>query len=424
MTRAAVLVGISLVALVPVPSHAAGQSIPDTIRPFGEREIDKAFDDAERQLANTVATTPVGAFPVFTDNRKTEPTFGKWLTRTLPKPRFPDWRVGFFPGTLWLTYEYTRDPYWREQADKWTNELEYVQNNNADHDIGFEMMPSFGNALRLAPDPRYEPILRRSADSLASRFNPVVGSTQSWSWAIPQNWTFPVIVDNMMNLELLFWSASHGGNPKHYDMAVSHALRTRQDHVRPDGGTYHVVDYDPATGNVIKRITFQGYENESTWARGEAWAIYGFTMTYRFTKDGRFLETAEKVADYFIDHVKKDWVPNWDFQAPAQYTQKDSSAAAIAAAGLIELAQFERTQRGGFARYLAYRVAAERILNALYRSYRSDGTNQGLLVHGTGNYPALWRANNPAEIDIALIYGDYYFLEALLRYQQMLRECH
>jgi len=175
---------------------------------------------------------------------------------------------------------------------------------------------------------------------------------------------------------------------------------------------------------VIKRITYQGYANESTWARGEAWGIYGFTMSYRYTKDARFLETAEKLADYYIDHVRGDWVPNWDFQAPEQYKQKDSSAAAVAAAGLIELATFEHAQHHPL-RFLAYKTAAERTLNALYQSYLSkDSPNWGLLTHGTGNYPASYKNNDSREIDVSLVYGDYFFLQAVLRYQKLLKDCH
>ena len=420
----AVLAGTFLSAIVGAPSHASGEpaAAPEG-RAFGDGRVhvEKAFDFAGEQLARVASSTPVGSFPVFTDNRVAESTFGQWIKRTLPKPNFPDWRVGFFPGCLWLMYEFTGDRYWRDQAQARTTELTYVQNDNTSHDVGFMTLPSFGNALRLTGDPANVPVLLRGADSLASRFNPLVGATQSWSFGIPQSWTFPVIIDNMMNIEILFWSAAHGGDPKHYDMAVSHALRTRQDHFRPDGSTYHLVDYDPTTGQVIKKVTVQGFGNETTWARGQAWAIHGFTIAYRYTHDPRMLETAERAADYFIAHVATgDWVPNWDFQAPAQFKQKDTSAAAIAASGLIELASFERREHHAAWRFQTYKRSAERILSALYRQYRAEGTpNSGILLHGTGNYPASYNSNNSQEIDIALIYGDYYFLQALLRYEDL-----
>lgn len=410
----------AMAATAPDPSTTSAAQHQARVAP---RTIEQAFRFAEQQLERTVAGIPATAFPVYSDNRTAEATYGQWLTRALTNPRSPDWRVGFFPGALWLMYEHTRDPKWRTRAEAWTHQLEGVQNDTSSHDVGFEMLPSYGNALRLTRNPAYTPILLRSAQSLATRYNPVVGATQSWSWAIPQRWTFPVIVDNMLNLELLFWSAAHGGDPRHYDMALSHALKTRENHIRPDGGSYHVVDYDPATGQVIKQITFQGYANDSTWARGQAWAIYGFTMSYRYTRDPRMLETAEKTADYYIEHVRTgDWVPNWDFQAPQQYTQKDSSAAAIAASGLIELADFELRRHRPLL-YLKYRNAAGRMLEALSASYLSKNSpNWGILQHGAGNYPASYNNNDSREIDVALIYGDYYFLEALLRYRNLLRQ--
>ncbi|OLD58487.1 MAG: hypothetical protein AUI33_17580 [Ignavibacteria bacterium 13_1_40CM_2_61_4] len=245
----------------------------------------------------------------------------------------------------------------------------------------------------------------QGARSLATRYSPIVGCTRSWN-----NRHFPVIIDNMMNLEILFWAARHGGDPAWYDMAVSHALKTRQNHVRADGSTYQVVDYDPNTGAVLAKETVQGYSTESTWSRGQALAVYGFTMTYRETGDTRFLDTARQVADYFVDHLPADRVPYWDFEAPnIPNEKKDSSAAAIAASGLLELSTLvpEGASR------TRYREAAFQILESLCSpAYLAEGTtSSGILLHGVGNKPS------NSEVDVSLIYGDYYFIEALMRHE-------
>ena len=317
------------------------------------------------------------------------------------------WTSGFFPGCLWRMQEAEGGGSWRSWAESWTAEMEGEKNDTGSHDVGFKIFCSFGNGYRLTGNASYPAIIRQGAQALASRFNTTVGCTRSWD-----NRHFPVIIDNMMNLEILFWAARHGGDAAWYDMAVSHALRTRQDHVRADGSTYHLVDYDPQTGAILFRGTVQGSSNNSTWARGQAWAVYGFTMAYRETQDARFLDTARRVADYFIDHLPADRVPYWDFQAPNIPNEpKDSSAAAIAASGLLELATLvtDPTAR------TRYRNAALGILSALCSpAYLAEGSpSAGILLHGTGNRP------NNTEVNVSLIYGDYYFLEALLRYRQL-----
>jgi unsaturated chondroitin disaccharide hydrolase len=216
----------------------------------------------------------------------------------------------------------------------------------------------------------------------------------------------------MMNLELLFWASKNGGEKSLDSMARSHALATMQNHFRPDGSTYHVISYDSTTGAVLAKETHQGYAHESVWSRGQAWAIYGFTMTYRETGDERFLETAKRAADYFLGHLPDDGVPYWDFLAPDLLLQpRDVSAAAIASSALFELSGFVdvRQQRK------AYRSAAERILSSLcqapYLSERSGSS--GILNHAVGNLPAR------TEIDVSLIYADYFFIESIVRYTHM-----
>lgn len=303
-------------------------------------------------------------------------------------------------------HEWTAGTDWRSWAADWTAEMEGEKNDTDSHDVGFKIFCSFGNGYRLTGDPAWPSVIRKGAQSLSTRFNPVVGCTRSWN-----NRNFPVIIDNMMNLEILFWSARNGGDTAWYDMAVSHALRTRQDHVRANGSTYHLVDYHPGTGAVLSRGTVQGYSDQSTWARGQAWGLCGFTMAYRETGDSRFLETARLVA-YFIDHLPADHVPYWDFDAPGIPNEpKDSSAGAIAASGLMELATLDPD---GAAR-ARYRDAASDVLASLCSpACLAEGSNSsGILRHGVGNKPS------NSEVDVSLIYGDYYFLEALLRYQAL-----
>ena len=325
---------------------------------------------------------------------------GQWET-TRPQ----GWTSGFFPGILWMLYDYSGDQAMLEQARRWTDPLEVLRTYTGNHDLGFMVYNPFGHGYRLTGDEAYHAVILDAANALASRYNPDVGVIRSWDHG---DWTYPVIIDNMMNLELLFWAAENGGDASLYDLAVSHALRSRQEHVRPDGSTFHVIDFDPATGEVVGRETHQGYADESTWARGQAWAIYGFTMTYRETEDFRFLETAERLADWFVANLPEDHVPYWDFDAPdKENAPRDASAAAIAASGLLELSNYA-TEAGKQDRY---RNTAANILRALSSPrYLTRGTdNPAVLLHSVGNLPG------DSEVDIPIIYADYYFIEALLR---------
>ena len=319
-----------------------------------------------------------------------------------------EWTSGFFPGCLWQMYGWTSGTDFRTWAAAWTAGMEGEADDTNTHDVGFKILCSYGTGSRVMGDPTYPSVIQQGAQSLAARFNPVVGATRSWD-----RYTFPVIIDNLMNLEILFWAARNGGDPAWYDMAVSHALRTRQDHVRADGSTYHMVDYDPTTGAILSRQTVQGHANSSTWARGQAWGVHGFTIAYRETRDARFLDTARRLADYFIDHLPADHVPYWDFNAPNIPNEpKDSSAGAIAASGLWELSTLETDP----VRRVRYRDAAHAILASLCSpAYLAKGSNsRGILLHGVGHKP------NGTEVDVSLIYGDYYFIEAMLRYKRQL----
>jgi unsaturated chondroitin disaccharide hydrolase len=341
--------------------------------------------------------------------RSTRPD-GSWQT-----VRANDWTSGFFAGSLWYMYEWSHDSAFKQAAIRWTSAIESQKLNIGTHDVGFMMMCSFGNWYRLEKNSATKQILLQSAQSLASRFNPKVGCTKSWDNR--REWQFPVIVDNMMNLELLFWAAKNGGPRSLYDMAVSHATHTMINHIRPDGSTYHVVDYDTLSGAVVKKQTHQGYADESVWARGQAWGIYGFTMTYRETRKPEFLATAEKLADYFIAHLPADHVPFWDFKAPGiPDVTRDASAGAIAAAGLFELGTLVKDTPAR----TKYRKAAEEILASLCQApYLSEGTaSRGIINKSTGHHP------RNLEVEVSLIYGDYYFLEALYRYLTFSKSSH
>ncbi|MBD3290835.1 glucuronyl hydrolase [candidate division KSB1 bacterium] len=362
--------------------------------------VDTTLDFAESQLEEAVQTISDSTrFPNSTDES------GDWnVTKS------SSWIAGFFPGCLWYMYERTEEDRWKEWAEKWTAGMEPEKDNPGTHDLGFMIFNSFGHGHRLTENPHYKDVILQTANTLATRFDPDVGCIKSWDWMDEND--YPVIIDNMMNLELLFWAAKNGGNSEWIDMAIRHALNTIENHVRPDGGTYHVVLYDQDTGEVLERITHQGYADESTWARGQAWGIYGFTMTYRETEDERFLETAQKMADYFIDHLPEDFVPYWDFNAPnIPDEERDTSAGAIAASALLELSELSADQQ----KKLFYRYTAENILRSLcQKPYLAKGTDSAaVLLHGVGNKPG------GKQIDVALIYGDYYLIEALLRYERL-----
>ena len=329
---------------------------------------------------------------------------GRW--RLVPAT---DWTSGFFPGLLWYLYEDSGDGVLLDAARRWTEGLESQRNNPTTHDLGFMLFSSYGNGYRLLGEESYRQTLLIAARTLASRFNPRVGCIKSWDWS--QEWECPVIIDNLMNLELLFWAARNGGGERLRAIAVAHAERTLENHLRADGSTVHVVNYDSTNGRVIARLTHQGLSASSTWARGQAWALYGFAVCFRETRDARFLEASVRAARYFVDHLPADGVPYWDFlAADLPDTQKDASAAAIAASGLLELSQLAGEAGGA-----AYRSAAEHILTTLsgppYLDERSS--TDGILNHCVAD------RTRDIEVDVSLIYADYYFVEAMLRWRRI-----
>lgn len=341
------------------------------------------------------------------------------------------WISGFYPGTLLYLYESSGDSAFLDEAFKKLKIMEKLQTVTANHDLGFMMYCSFGNAYRLNGNPRYKDILVQSAKSLATRFDPRVGSIKSWDSVRSLDGKtmlrFPVIIDNMMNLELLFFAHRATGDPSFKDIAIKHIESTIKNHLRPDYSSYHVVNYDPGTGAVRSQETQQGFSDNSTWSRGQAWGIYGFTMAYRETGEKRYLEVAQKMADFFVDHpnLPEDKIPYWDFNVnqpgftplwkydPSRYPNvpRDASAAAIVASALFELATYTDARTGK-----KYWKTAEAMLRSLASPAYSAkvGENGGfILMHASGGVPG------NAEVDVPLSYADYYFVEALMRYKKL-----
>ncbi len=362
----------------------------------------RALSFAHERLVRTAETfSDTALFP-----RSTNPD-GTWHGE-----KAEQWTSGFFPGLLWMMYGETGTTDMLGLARTFTDRLRHIKDHSRTHDVGFMIFSSYGRAYRLLGRPDDRDVILRTASTLASRYSPAVGAIKSWD---NRAWPYPVIIDNMMNLELLLWAAANGGDAGLRDIAISHADRTREHHVRADGSTYHVVSFDSTTGDVLGKVTHQGASDESCWARGQAWAVYGFTMVYAYTREERFLGTAESCADYFIAHLPEDGVPHWDFQAPGfPDVDRDASAGAIAASGLLQLSRMASSA----AKQSTYRAAAEKILTALARPpYLAQGTpSQGILNHAVGHMP------KNSEVDVSLIYADYYFIEALLRHKRMVEE--
>jgi len=320
------------------------------------------------------------------------------------------WCSGFYPGTLLEIYEQTHDKALLTEANRIMGVLAKEQYNTTTHDLGFMMYCSFGNANRLDPKPEYKQILINSAKSLATRFNPKVGCIKSWESKDPND--FLVIIDNMMNLELLFWATRATGDSNYYKIAVTHANTTLKNHYRSNHSSYHVVNYNAETGEVKEKRTAQGFAKESSWARGQAWGLYGYTLMYRETKDEMYLEQARGIAKFILENpnLPADKIPYWDFDAPnVPNALRDASAAAITSSALLELCKYVK-QAEGETFFNAAETIIKNLSSPIYKS--KTGTNGGfLLQHSVGHFPA------GTEIDVSLTYADYYFVEAMERYK-------
>lgn len=330
---------------------------------------------------------------------------------TLATSTAKHWVSGFFPGTLWYLYHYSNDEQLKIAARTMTQRVEKQQYTTDNHDVGFMINCSFGNGYKYAILPTDKTVLINAARSLSTRFNPLVGCTKSWN---NKKWEFPVIIDNMMNLELLCKATRLSGDSTYYKMALSHADTTLKYHYRPDGSAYHVLSYDTIHGGVISKVNHQGAFDESAWARGQAWGLYGFTMMYRETGKIAYLNQAIKIANFIINHpnLPEDKIPYWDFNAPKIPNElRDASAGAIMASAFIELATFAPKELSK--KYLS--IAEQQIHSLSSDKYLAKkGENAGfILKHSVGYFL------KGSEVDVPLTYADYYFVEALIRYRNL-----
>ena len=393
--------GAGFAACTPQP---ATNLIEDNME-FAQQQLRFAFDEIDYAIVNespeSRAKREKNGWGELTNPRNSEPD------GTLNLVPSKDWTSGFFPEELWFLYEYTQNNFWKKKAQQHTDILEKEKMNGSTHDMGFKVYCSFGNGYRLTQDEHYKEVLLQSARTLATRFKPAAGIIRSWDHSTAK-WVCPVIIDNMMNLELLFWATKESKDSTFYRIAVDHAKTTMKHHFRPDFSSYHVIDYDTITGQVLKKNTHQGFADESAWSRGQAWALYGYTMCYRETRLPEFLEQAQNIEKYLFTHpnMPEDLIPYWDFDAPGIPDEpRDVSAATVIASALYELSLYdpEKGER--------YRSNADKIIENLTKHYRATlkKDNGFLLLHSTGTKPT------NTEVDVPIVYADYYFIEALMR---------
>lgn len=394
------LMGVGLAMLAACTDSNSGTT-------SGQFDVDKALAYCDTQVRRTLDEL----------SRGDEGTDYTMMPRNIPdstshwycsKATKEEWCAGFWPGILWYDYEYTKDPVIKAEAERFTDALESISHITPayDHDLGFLMFCSYGNGYRLTHNEAYREVILRSADALAELFNPKAGTILSWPRNVEMLGGHNTIMDNMINLEMLFWASKNGGDKKLYDIAVSHADTTMKYHFRPDYTSYHVAVYDTLTGHFIKGMTHQGYSDSSMWARGQAWAIYGYTVVYRETQDPKYLDFVQQVTDVYLKRLPDDYIPYWDFDDPAiPYAPRDASAACVVASALLELSGYVSPEKGS-----TYREAALRMLESLSSDkYQCGKQKPAFLLHSTGHYP------NGSEIDASIIYADYYYIEALLR---------
>lgn len=365
------------------------------------KTINQNFKDAGKQYKVLMSNLPQDKFPktYFPKTGKYEFSGSGW------------WCSGFYPGSLLYIYQQTKDAELLKENNRILGVLEKEKFNTTTHDLGFMMYCSFGNAKDIAPKPEYKDILIQSAKSLATRFNPTVGCIKSWD---SKKGDFLVIIDNMMNLELLFWATKVTGDSTYYKIAVTHANTTMKNHFRPDYSSYHVINYNSETGGVQQKKTAQGYADESAWARGQGWGLYGYTVMYRETKNPIYLEQAKNIAKFILTHpnMPADKVPYWDFNAPNIPTAlRDASAASVMASALLELSGYvDKNLKKEYIKNAEAMIYS--LSNVPYKA--AIGTNGGFLIeHCVGHIP------QNTEVDVPLTYADYYFLEAMKRYKEL-----
>lgn len=393
-----------LVTALLFANHTQGGGVTG-IAPVDLRRLDQfvdfELDYAVLQYQGMETSLAPGALPKATDR------YGNLVVA-----EWGWWGSGFYPGTLWYLYEHTGDEALKDGARNRTALLEEFKENRGTLDLGFMLYNSFGNGLRLDPNDSYRDVLLTGANSVASRYNPILGCLKPWDMP---GFRFPVVIDNLMDLEFLFWAARTSGDASLYAKARSHADKT-MNNIRADFSSYQIVDYDPATGAVIEKTSIQGYADDTAWARGQAWSLYGFTMLYRETRDPKYLELAKNIAGFLLRHpnMPPDLVPYWDFNAPGiPDAKRDTSSAAIIASALVELSEYASAEESA-----PLMGAAETILRSLASAdYLAKFGRNGhfLLLHGVGDMPG------GREVDVSLAYSDYYYVEALTRMKRRLQ---
>lgn len=369
--------------------------------------VQQNIDYCAKQASKTISTLP-------TDGQLNIPRSINKNTKDWRLVDYQDWCSGFWSGALWYLYEGTKNPFFKTQAERFDKQLLPLSEQKVayDHDLGFQIFCSYGNGYRLTKNPSYKKVILNTANVLATLYNPKIGTILSWPREVQKFGAHNTIIDNMINLELLFWASKNGGNKNLYKIAERHALTTMKNHFRDDYTSYHVVLYDTLTGKKIKGITHQGYADNTMWARGQSWAIYGFTMCYRETKNTKFLDFAQKVTDVYLKNLPDEsLIPFWDFNAPdIPNAPRDASAAAVTASALFELSTLVKDKK----KAALYYSKAKKMLESLSTTnYQSGTVNNAFLLHSTGNMPI------GGEIDASIIYADYYYIEALLRYKKM-----
>ncbi|TRX61206.1 glucuronyl hydrolase [Fulvivirga sp. M361] len=357
----------------------------------------------ERQILNTISDRLYAGIVELDTSRLPRSVEGGKVRFTSPG----SWTSGFFPGILWMMASYEPTKKWSDKARKYTELLENVKYETGHHDLGFMLYNSYGRGYSATNNPAYREVLFTGAASLASRYDTLMGAIKSWDR--PGKWQYPVIIDNMINLEFLLWVSKESGDSTYMDIAISHADETLKNHFRPDYSSYHVVDYDTVTGEPVWRGTHQGLSDSSDWARGQAWGLYGYTMMYRETGHVRYLNQAKSIAQYLLDHsnMPEDLIPYWDLKDPEiPNTHRDVSAAAIIASALLELSDYVKDNQ-----QLTYLTAGRKILTNLDRlyTYENDDIRLFYLDQSVGSKP------KNGEVGVPVIYADYYFVEALMR---------
>lgn len=373
---------------------------------FSCKSIDKSEETRENEMVSPLLESRFEKLKDYPIDSLGFPRSLDLSSEKIRKVPSKDWTSGFFPGNLWQIYRLTGDKEYEEKARHWNSFVEKEKLNGSTHDMGFKINGSFGNGFKIEENPHYKEVILESAKTLSTRYNKTVGCIRSWDFN-RDVWEFPVIIDNMMNLELLFEATELSGDSTFYNIAISHANTTLKNHFRKDHSAYHLVVYDTISGAVKEKITYQGYSDESAWARGQAWAVYGFTMCYRYTRKSDYLRQAEATANFYLNqpNLPADGIPYWDFDDPEiPDSPKDVSAATIMSSALLELYKFT-----GKKEYLKYSNKVVSTLMSKKYLLPKEEKAPFILKHSTGNWP------KKDEINVPIVYADYYFLETLLR---------